>query len=75
VKKIILAALLCAFGLVLFPACNSRKESKNSSPKAAVQKMTVVKLGVVGENNEAWDLVKQKLVSQGIDLELVKFSD
>lgn len=34
-----------------------------------------VRLGVVGENNEAWEHVQEELVDEGIDLEIVTFSD
>lgn len=37
---------------------------------------TVVKLGVVGENNEPWEYVKKELAEkENIQLELVKFTD
>ena len=35
----------------------------------------VIKLGVVGENNEQWDPVIEKLAEDNIKLELVKFAD
>lgn len=35
----------------------------------------VIKLGVVGENNEQWDPVIEKLAKDNIKLELVKFAD
>ena len=34
-----------------------------------------VKLGVVGEINEPWEYVKEQLAAEGIEIELVKFSD
>lgn len=34
-----------------------------------------VRLGVVGENNEAWEHVQEQLADEGIDLEIVTFSD
>jgi len=42
---------------------------------AASGEKTVIKVGVVGENNEQWDPVIEKLAAENIDLELVKFSD
>ena len=36
---------------------------------------TVVKLGVVGENNEQWQPVIDALAEEGVTLELVKFAD
>lgn len=35
----------------------------------------VIKLGVVGENNEQWDPVIEKLAEDNIKLELIKFAD
>ncbi|GAA0125446.1 MetQ/NlpA family ABC transporter substrate-binding protein [Clostridium senegalense] len=34
-----------------------------------------VKLGVTGEEHEIWDLVKEKLAKEDIDLEIISFSD
>ena len=42
---------------------------------AASGEKTVIKLGVVGENNEQWQPVIDKLAQENIDLELVKFAD
>ena len=42
---------------------------------AASGEKTVIKLGVVGENNEQWQPVIEKLAEENIDLELVKFAD
>lgn len=36
---------------------------------------STIKIGVVGENNEQWEPVKEKLKDEGITLELVKFND
>ena len=35
----------------------------------------IIKVGVVGENNEAWEQVIKNVSKDGIDVELVKFSD
>lgn len=64
-KKVVLAVL--ALGL-LFVSCKG-KDAK------AVSKKTVVKVGVVGENNEQWQPVIKALAEKNITLELVKFSD
>lgn len=63
--------LLIALGLILsvgiVTACgNTSAESK---------KNTVVKLGVVGEDTDVWDSVKEQLKKDNIDLKLVKFTD
>ena len=42
----------------------------------AAEETTVVKLGVVGEQNEAWEHVQEELKEkEHIDLQLVKFTD
>ncbi len=42
----------------------------------ATEEATVVKLGVVGEQNEAWEHVQEELKEkEHIDLQLVKFTD
>jgi D-methionine transport system substrate-binding protein len=38
-------------------------------------KETVVKIGVVGENNEQWTPVIEQLAKEGVRIELVKFSE
>jgi len=35
----------------------------------------IVKLGVVGQNNEVWEFVQEELKEEGIHLEIVSFSD
>ncbi|MFL2101150.1 MetQ/NlpA family ABC transporter substrate-binding protein [Desemzia sp. FAM 23989] len=42
---------------------------------AASGESQTVKLGVVGEINEPWEYVKEQLAAEGIEIELVKFSD
>lgn len=46
-----------------------------STGNAKNDEKQVVKLGVVGANNEVWESVKDRLKDQNIDLELVEFSD
>jgi len=62
----ILSLLALLFTLA---ACGSEEEpAANSEP-------TVIKLGVVGESNEAWQVAKKTLADQNIDLQIVSFSD
>lgn len=62
----ILSLLALLFTLA---ACGSEEETAaNSEP-------TVIKLGVVGESNEAWQVAKKTLADQNIDLQIVSFSD
>lgn len=53
----------------------SAEQAEGTQASEALKENTVVKLGVVGENNEQWQPVIDKLAEEGITLELVKFSD
>ncbi|MHC5229621.1 MetQ/NlpA family ABC transporter substrate-binding protein [Enterococcus sp. LJL99] len=57
---------IIALGVVLV-GCSTGNAKNNEKQ--------VVKLGVVGANNEVWESVKDRLKDQNIDLELVEFSD
>lgn len=46
-----------------------------STGNAKNDEKQVVKLGVVGANNEVWESVKDRLKDENIELELVEFSD
>ncbi len=46
-----------------------------SGSAAASAAQTTIRLGVVGENNEYWTPVINRLADEGVTLELVKFSD
>lgn len=46
-----------------------------SQDKAKAGENKTIKLGVVGENNEQWTPVINKLKDEGITLELIKFAD
>ncbi|MBL1229812.1 MetQ/NlpA family ABC transporter substrate-binding protein [Enterococcus sp. BWB1-3] len=46
-----------------------------SSGSAKIDKNEVVKLGVVGANNEVWESVKDRLKEENIELEIIEFSD
>lgn len=62
-KKLLLT-VFGALSLFILAACGGAASSDN-----------VVQIGVVGENNEEWDFVIDKLADQGIEAELVIFSD
>ncbi|MHC5268365.1 MetQ/NlpA family ABC transporter substrate-binding protein [Enterococcus sp. LJL98] len=62
-KAFISFTILANLGLFIV-GCGKKSEGEN-----------VVKLGVVGENNEPWEYVQEQLKAQGIELELVKFTD
>ena len=64
-KKIItliLALVICVGSLV---GCS----------KSSAEDTNTVKLGVTGDDHEVWDLVKEKLAKDGINLEIISFSD
>ncbi|WP_034538128.1 MetQ/NlpA family ABC transporter substrate-binding protein [Carnobacterium inhibens] len=60
--------LTLALGLLVTTACgtNTTSEVEESEP---------IKIGVVGEVNEVWEFVKEKLAAEDIEIELVKFTD
>ena len=67
--KKVLVGLVAVTGLIALGACGSSKDKAADDAK-------VVKLGVVGENNEPWEYVKKELKEkENIDLEIVKFTD
>lgn len=57
--------LLTALILVIVSACGANASEENQT----------VQLGVVGEVNEPWEYVKEQLAAEGINIELVKFTD
>ncbi len=71
-KSILKALSISLVALLVgsFAFANGNRETSGAGPKA-----TVVKLGVVGENNEQWEPVIKNLKAENIDLQLVKFSD
>ncbi len=65
-KKLIALASLLALIFAL-AACGAQEKPAETP--------TVVKLGVVGETHEAWQPAIKSLAAQGIELQLVSFSD
>jgi ABC-type metal ion transport system, periplasmic component/surface antigen len=51
------------------------KSTEKKRSKTDKGEEVVIKLGVVGENNEQWDPVIEKLAEDNIKLELIKFAD
>ena len=90
-KKRILALSTAAVLALSLTACGSSQKTEETTAAAADTtaagseaaadttaasgEKTVIKLGVVGENNEQWQPVIEKLAEENIDLELVKFAD
>lgn len=60
--------LTLALGLFVTTACGTDTASKADESEP-------IKIGVVGEVNEVWDFVKEKLAADGVEIELVKFTD
>lgn len=59
--------LTLAVGLLVTTACGTdASKAEETEP---------IKIGVVGEVNEVWDFVKEKLAADGVEIELIKFSD
>ncbi|MGY3778582.1 MetQ/NlpA family ABC transporter substrate-binding protein [Isobaculum melis] len=58
--------IIAILGFVV--GCGNKKEE-------SAEKVEKVKIGVVGENNEVWDYVKEQLKEENIEIELVKFTD
>ena len=67
-KSLISVFIIAALTLA---ACSNTTGSSSS----ASEESSVVRVGVVGENNEQWNLIANILTEEGITLELVKFSD
>ena len=70
-KRIFAAVLAAATFALAFAACNKSDSGNNDKTGK-----TTVKLGVVGSIYEdLWQPAKDKLADEGIDLEIVQFSD
>ena len=89
-KKRVLALGAAAVLALSLTACGSSQKTETTAAAAdttaagseaaadttaASGEKTVIKLRVVGENNEQWQPVIDKLAEENIDLELVKFAD
>lgn len=71
-KKWITAALAAAAAVSL-TACGSGANTQESETGSS--EPVVVKVGVVGEYNAQWDTINELLADDGIQVELVKFTD
>lgn len=66
---------VCAAGLF---GCGAKTDSASAGIETAETKneeTTIVKVGVVGEYNAQWDTINELLAEDGIQVELVKFTD
>ncbi|MDR1952087.1 MAG: MetQ/NlpA family ABC transporter substrate-binding protein [Elusimicrobiota bacterium] len=65
-KKISIAVLALAVGIAGIAAFSSCAKKTDE---------IVVKVGIVGDNNPQWEVIKKNLAKEGIKIELVKFGD
>ena len=68
-----ITAALAAAAAVSLTACGSGTNTQES--EAGSSEPVVVKVGVVGEYNAQWDTINELLADDGIQVELVKFTD
>lgn len=68
-------ALAACGGSSSSTASSAASSTAASGSAAASAEQTAIRLGVVGENNEYWTPVINRLADEGVTLELVKFSD
>ena len=72
VKKWI-AAALATVATVSLTACGGSTDTQEATADSG--EPTIVKVGVVGEYNAQWDTINELLADDGIQVELVKFTD
>lgn len=72
VKKWI-AAALATVATVSLTACGGSADTQEATADSG--EPTIVKVGVVGEYNAQWDTINELLADDGIQVELVKFTD
>ncbi|NLB91724.1 MAG: MetQ/NlpA family ABC transporter substrate-binding protein [Clostridiales bacterium] len=65
---LLLAVLLSLAG------CTNQGKDKKTEEKVS-EKNTVVKVALTGEKSDVWEYVKEQVAKEGIDLELMFFSD
>lgn len=81
-KKKLFATLTAISAALLLSACGGSSEAAGTSAAAessaeasADGETTIVTVGVVGAYNDHWDVVNELLAPEGIQVELVHFSD
>ena len=73
-KKTTAIIAVALAGLVASGTFAGGSSEKSGAAKKEGENVTV-KVGVVGENNAAWDAVAKNLAKEGITIDIVKFSD
>ena len=81
-KKKLFAKLTAISAALLLSACGGSSEAADTSAAAESSaeasddgEVTIVTVGVVGAYNDHWDVVNELLAPEGIQVELVHFSD
>lgn len=72
--KKLLSIILAGLTALSLAACGAPKTDPNPTPNNQPEKV-VIKMGVVGDASETWDFITDKLAEDGIELQIVKFSD
>ncbi len=73
--KIFVSAVGVLSAVIVLNGCDKADQSNVAEANNATSAIKEIKLGVVGEHNEEWEYVKEKLAKEGITLTLVKFAD
>lgn len=68
-----IAAALATVAAVSLTACGGSADTQETTADGG--ETTIVKVGVVGEYNAQWDTINELLADDGIQVELVKFTD
>jgi hypothetical protein len=69
------AAILTAVCALSLIGCGAKSTSATAVQSGTKADPTIVKVGVVGEYNAQWDTINTLLSDDGIQIELVKFTD
>lgn len=67
--------LALTIGAVSLTGCDTANTASKSGSSSASSKPVTVKVGVVGSDNDQWNVIKTELAKQNITIQLVEFSD
>lgn len=73
--RIFVSAVCAVSAIALLSGCGKGDQSSVAKESSQAEPVKEIKLGVVGEHNEEWEYVRDKLAKEGITLTLVKFAD
>lgn len=74
-KKTITKLLTLSLSTIILLTACGKAPSDTSKVPDKTPTISKVRVGVVGENNEVWEFVKEKLAKEQIEVELVRFTD